>query len=101
MPNKPPVFRPAHIPSPEQRRRAYDRERGSAHARGYGSKWEKARGAFLAEHPLCRACKEHGALELAVIVDHTSNRTAATQVCSGLNPTGNRSVSHATTGRLG
>jgi 5-methylcytosine-specific restriction enzyme A len=70
MPNKPPVFRPAHIPSPEQRRRAYDRERGSAHARGYGSNWERARAAFLAEHPLCRTCKEHGVLELAVIVDH-------------------------------
>jgi hypothetical protein len=33
MPNKPPVFRPAQILSPEQRRRAYDRERGSARAR--------------------------------------------------------------------
>jgi 5-methylcytosine-specific restriction enzyme A len=70
MPNKPPVFRPAHVLSPGQRRRVYDRERGSAHARGYGSKWEKARAAFLAEHPLCSTCKEHDVLEPAVIVDH-------------------------------
>jgi 5-methylcytosine-specific restriction protein A len=70
MPSKPPVFRPAHVLSPEQGRRVYDRERGSAHVRGYGSKWEKARVAFLAKHPLCRTCKEQDVLEPAVVVDH-------------------------------
>lgn len=46
--------------------RAYDRQRPSRHERGYDSKWDKARRAFLAKHPLC-AC---GCGQRAVDVHH-------------------------------
>lgn len=38
----------------------------SAHARGYGRKWQKLRKAKLAESPICEACKR----AWAVCVDH-------------------------------
>lgn len=53
--------------------RGIDDRRGSAAARGYGRKWQEARAAFLAAHPLCQ-CEEcdEGRLRLtpATIVDH-------------------------------
>ena len=53
--------------------RVYDRLRGSAAKRGYGSRWRAARLAFLKEHPLCEceACGG-GALRVAAatVVDH-------------------------------
>jgi 5-methylcytosine-specific restriction protein A len=66
MPFKPPSFRPSHLPS----RAEQDRERGSARQRGYDSRWEKARLAFLAEHPLCVTCEAKGIIEPATVVDH-------------------------------
>lgn len=50
--------------------RAYDQQRGSASARGYGAKWRKARLAYLAHHPLCRPCQAAGRVTVATIVDH-------------------------------
>src|SRR5690349_5460159 len=44
--------------------------RGSAHSRGYGVRWRKARLRFLATHPLCVMCKARGVVAAAVIVDH-------------------------------
>jgi 5-methylcytosine-specific restriction protein A len=46
--------------------------RGTARARGYDSKWEKARAAFLAKHPVCECPKHHGRPDapLATDVDH-------------------------------
>jgi hypothetical protein len=44
--------------------------RPSAHARGYGRRWQKARLAFLAAHPCCRICEEQGRIIAATIVDH-------------------------------
>ena len=44
--------------------------RPSARARGYDSKWEKARAAYLAEHPLCVMCEARGRVEPATVVDH-------------------------------
>lgn len=38
--------------------------------RGYGWKWQQARAAFLARHPLCRRCQERGTLTPANVVDH-------------------------------
>lgn len=52
------------------RRPAYDRERGSSSARGYGSRWQKARAGFLRSHPLCALCAAVGRAELATVVDH-------------------------------
>jgi 5-methylcytosine-specific restriction protein A len=69
VPVAPPRHRPAHYKDRAQK----DRERGSAAARGYDADWERARAAFLAEHPLCMCddCKE-GAVRVtaAIVVDH-------------------------------
>lgn len=50
--------------------RAYDQQRGSAHARGYDSRWRKARLAYLAKHPLCAECLKRGIYTSARVVDH-------------------------------
>lgn len=52
--------------------RARDRQRGTAHERGYGSKWQEARVGFLAKHRFCE-CSEHRGLPnapFATVVDH-------------------------------
>lgn len=36
----------------------------------YNSRWRKLRKEFLKEHPLCEACKEHGVIKAATVVDH-------------------------------
>lgn len=36
----------------------------------YGRKWQKLRGAFLAEHPLCSMCHSFGVVKVAEVVDH-------------------------------
>jgi len=38
--------------------------------RGYGGKWQRYRLAFLAKHPLCRACEAEGKVTEATVVDH-------------------------------
>jgi|WetSurSiteA1Bulk_404760.scaffolds.fasta_scaffold03041_4 5-methylcytosine-specific restriction enzyme A len=53
-----------------QERRELDRQRGSATARGYGSKWRKASKEFLSQHPLCTKCYAMGILRSATVVDH-------------------------------
>ncbi len=56
---------------PKRERNAeYDRERGTAHQRGYGARWRKARLAFLREHPWCVMCEREGRLRAAEVVDH-------------------------------
>ena len=47
-----------------------DRMRGGAEARGYDSRWRKARAAFLQRNPLCNECMKHGRLTPATVVDH-------------------------------
>lgn len=54
----------------EEDRKKYDQERGSAHQRGYGARWRKAREGFLRNHPLCRMCEAQGRVTPATIVDH-------------------------------
>jgi 5-methylcytosine-specific restriction protein A len=51
-------------------KRTLDRERPSAARRGYGSRWRRARAAFLAQHPLCTACRAQGRVVQATVVDH-------------------------------
>lgn len=46
------------------------RYRGSARERGYTTQWEKARAAFLGEHPLCAMCLGRGDVVPATVVDH-------------------------------
>lgn len=38
--------------------------------RGYGYKWQKAREAYLAKHPLCVYCEREGRVTAASVVDH-------------------------------
>lgn len=39
-------------------------------ARGYGSRWQRARLRFLREHPLCEMCEAKGRVTAAAVVDH-------------------------------
>ncbi|MGH9419661.1 MAG: HNH endonuclease [Thermoanaerobaculia bacterium] len=46
--------------------------RPTAAARGYSSKWQRARAAFLLHHPLCEMeCAREGRITAATVVDHT------------------------------
>ncbi len=42
----------------------------SSTQRGYGYAWQKARAAFLLEHPLCVMCAANGRGSPATVVDH-------------------------------
>lgn len=44
--------------------------RASAHKRGYGTRWRKAREAYLHRNPLCVMCLEEGMTTQAEVVDH-------------------------------
>jgi 5-methylcytosine-specific restriction protein A len=48
----------------------FDDRRGTSAQRGYGYKWQKARAAYLAKHPLCRMHAELGEIVPASLVDH-------------------------------
>jgi 5-methylcytosine-specific restriction protein A len=52
------------------RRPKTDTYRGSAHERGYTSRWVKARKAYLTINPLCVECQRVGKLTPANVVDH-------------------------------
>lgn len=44
--------------------------RSSSAARGYGSRWQKARIGFLRSHPLCVDHESRGLVVAATVVDH-------------------------------
>lgn len=50
--------------------RTKDRQRGTAHQRGYDAKWDKARLEHLDEQPLCADHMKRGYIEAATVVDH-------------------------------
>lgn len=54
--------------------REYDRERGSASSRGYGTDWRRRRDAHLRREPLCRTCAKEGRVTAATDVDHIVSR---------------------------
>lgn len=54
----------------QERIRKKDRERGTAHQRGYDAEWDKQRLLFLDEHPLCVECRRKGYVMPATVVDH-------------------------------
>lgn len=70
MPQKPPVFRPSHAPTPRQTEQAYEGRRGSARQRGYSPQWDKRSRFYRLSHPLCLGCKAIGRIEQATLVDH-------------------------------
>jgi 5-methylcytosine-specific restriction protein A len=45
-------------------------ERDPATKKRYGSAWRQIRNQFIAAHPLCERCKEHGTLTPAEQVHH-------------------------------
>ena len=47
-----------------------DKERGTAHQRGYTARWEKARKMYLRANPLCMECAKENRIEPATVVDH-------------------------------
>lgn len=47
-----------------------DAQRGTAHQRGYGYRWQQASKGWLRAHPLCEYCKRKGYDNLATLVDH-------------------------------
>lgn len=46
------------------------RDRGTSAQRGYGSRWQKARDAYVRDNPLCIMCKGFGRLSPTEVVDH-------------------------------
>lgn len=50
--------------------REYDKQRGSAARRGYGSRWRKLRNMKLSVNPLCEECLQYGLTTAATEVDH-------------------------------
>lgn len=55
---------------PRSAAREHDERRGSAHSRGYDSKWAKVSRGHLRQHPLCVCCKANGVIRAAEVVDH-------------------------------
>jgi 5-methylcytosine-specific restriction endonuclease McrA len=47
-------------------------QRESSSKRGYGSRWQKAREAFLRAHPLCADHLKRGQVVQASVVDHVT-----------------------------
>ena len=54
----------------QDRIRKKDRERGTAHQRGYDAEWDKQRLLFLDENPLCVDHFKRKLIEAATVVDH-------------------------------
>ena len=54
----------------DEHARDRDRERGSAHARGYDRDWQVVRLAYLQTHPLCEDCEARGCIVPAALVHH-------------------------------
>ena len=54
----------------EEHKQETDWSRGSAAARGYDTRWRRARERSLAENPYCAECRKVGELVGATVVDH-------------------------------
>lgn len=61
------VWRGARCPEHERKR---EQERGSAAARGYGSRWREYRERFLIANPHCVLCLAKGLTVPSEVVDH-------------------------------
>lgn len=48
----------------------YDNERGTAHSRGYGSRWTRYSKQYRIDHSLCEICLKKNIIELSECVDH-------------------------------
>lgn len=70
MPSMPPTLPGAGARFRRQARAEADARRGSAQARGYDSRWDKAAASFRAAHPLCEYCLLDGRTSASELVDH-------------------------------
>jgi hypothetical protein len=70
MPTKPLTFRPPGAPTSRDVERAYDKRRGTAHARGYTDQLRRRMAAFRAARPLCLGCQAVGRIAATEVCDH-------------------------------
>ena len=49
---------------------SWRRDKGSSSERGYTYRWQKARIAYLKQHPLCVMCEAQNKICIAEVVDH-------------------------------
>lgn len=70
VPYLPPKLIPHGVSPPGERKRHYEKARGTARDRGYDAAWERAKAAHLAAHPACVYCGLRGASTTATLVDH-------------------------------
>lgn len=70
MPSKPASFRPSHQRCTRERNKGADARRGTAHQRGYDSKWAREAKAYRDQHPLCVGCQAVGRVEPSTLTDH-------------------------------
>lgn len=56
--------------SQRERYKQLDAERGTAHSRGYDSRWKRYSASYRRANPLCVMCKRKGLLKAAECVDH-------------------------------
>jgi 5-methylcytosine-specific restriction protein A len=70
MPIRPPQHKPLWYKPVTERKKESDERRGTAHERGYGHKWRKARESFIKANPLCVECAKADIVEPATVVDH-------------------------------
>lgn len=59
-----------HKQDAKQETQRYDKERGTAHQRGYTSRWQKYRITYLVRNPLCAECLKVDKVVPATVVDH-------------------------------
>lgn len=70
MPKRPASFRTHHQRSSAERNKEADQRRGTAHQRGYDTKWSREAKAYRFEHPLCVGCKACGRVTASTLTDH-------------------------------
>lgn len=67
----PPRFKPfTGMVAPAAKRLQQQRFQGSAHERGYTSKWTRLAIAYRKKHPFCEWCDQEDRFTLADLVDH-------------------------------
>ena len=70
MPAMPGTFRSRHAPTKVEQAKEYEQYRGSARARGYTTRWDKASKSYLSRRMVCPACEKAGVLASSAVTDH-------------------------------
>jgi 5-methylcytosine-specific restriction protein A len=70
MPVRPPTFKPRGQRTRREVNAEFDARRGSARARGYDSRWDRASLRFKRQHPLCLGCQAVDRLSPTTVTDH-------------------------------